>query len=488
MGGKSSAPKPTPPTAQEVALQREQLALSQLTRETLEQYLGTEVPLTAIPMLELGGWRALTSGPEISETDRAQLAALQGQKSQLQAQIDKYNKPVDTSGFFGKAYASALAKAKAKEMPKLLQQMATIDQQIGAIQASVSRITGFEQKQLPAEQYIQQAIEQGPQLTQLRDIAVPQAAETLAAPTLSPIALRAIEEIGLPSRYQQTFEEAGRASSQAFADINAPIEMQGLYDITRGRAEAVQRGEVPLSEPLLKELSRRETELRERLRKQMGTGFETSTGGATTLGEFEYARAKTLDDYIRSERTYATDTSIALGSFIESQRNSRVARATSLADVVTGVGGAMDAETAGRYLRALSATEGVANEKLQAAALAQGLVTGNLSEIGTLAALGQIPSQIRTEALQNYATRNIGVAPSLGEATNSLTGILNSLTAQRQQQDANRLAAWQASQNQGSSLGPALGLAALGGSLAFGLPIGTALSISSSAGTLGSLF
>jgi hypothetical protein len=488
MGSKGSSPKPTPPTATEIELQKEQLALSQLTRGTLEEYLGTEVPLSAIPLLELGGWRAITSGPEISEGDRAQLSALQAQKNQLQAQIDRFNEPADTSSFAGKLKASALAKAKATELPKLQQQMASLDQQIGNIQASVSRITGFEQTPLPGEQFIQQAIEQGPQLTQLRDIAVSQAAQTLENPSLGPIAEQARAEVGAPSRYQQAFEDVSAASHKAYEDINAPSEMQGLYDITRSRAEAVQRGEVPLSEPLLQELNRRETALRERLRKQMGTGFETSTGGATTLGEFEYSRARTLDDYIRSERQYATDQTVALGAFIESQKNSRVARATALSGALTGVGGAMDAEATGRMARALSATEGVDAQKLRATSLAEGLVTGNLSEIGTLAALGQIPSQIRSDALRAYATRNINATPSLNSATNSLTGILNSLAAQRQQQDINRLNSWQATQNQGSPFGPILGLATLGGSLALGLPIGTALAASGAAGSFGSMF
>ena len=61
------------------------------------------------------------------------------------------------------------------------------------------------------------------------------------------------------------------------------------------RQQKALRGELPIDQGLLKDLGKREQTLRDTLRANIGTGFETSTAGIQALQEFEQGRQATLD-------------------------------------------------------------------------------------------------------------------------------------------------------------------------------------------------
>lgn len=67
------------------------------------------------------------------------------------------------------------------------------------------------------------------------------------------------------------------------------------------RVLAAQRGDLPINSALRKELDTREATLKETLRKNLGTGYETSTAGSRGLADFEQARSIAIDNASRSD-------------------------------------------------------------------------------------------------------------------------------------------------------------------------------------------
>ncbi len=69
------------------------------------------------------------------------------------------------------------------------------------------------------------------------------------------------------------------------------------------RREKALKGELPIDQGLLKDLATRETETRDRLFRQLGEGYETSTPGIEALREFESFRSQSLDQARRGDLT-----------------------------------------------------------------------------------------------------------------------------------------------------------------------------------------
>ncbi|MFQ5915797.1 MAG: hypothetical protein ACE5JS_21700 [Nitrospinota bacterium] len=85
-------------------------------------------------------------------------------------------------------------------------------------------------------------------------------------------------------------------------------------DIERGfleRSQAALRGELPVNPALLRGLEKSEEELRERLRRQLGPGFETSTPGIEALAEFGERRESLLEGARRADLTLAEQFGLA---------------------------------------------------------------------------------------------------------------------------------------------------------------------------------
>lgn len=77
------------------------------------------------------------------------------------------------------------------------------------------------------------------------------------------------------------------------------------------RSLAALRGELPVDPGLERNLSRQEETLRERLARQFGPGFETSSAGIETLGDFEANRESLRSAARRGELTLAEQLGVA---------------------------------------------------------------------------------------------------------------------------------------------------------------------------------
>lgn len=83
--------------------------------------------------------------------------------------------------------------------------------------------------------------------------------------------------------------EIRRLSPEELEAQRTPGE-QRAFDITRESQErqlAALKGELPVSPALEAELEQQQTQLRENLSRRLGGGFETTTAGIQSLGEFQ---------------------------------------------------------------------------------------------------------------------------------------------------------------------------------------------------------
>jgi hypothetical protein len=98
--------------------------------------------------------------------------------------------------------------------------------------------------------------------------------------------------------------------------MNAPPdELETMrQEIEKGlleRSKAALAGELPVSPGLISDLGKQEQELNERLRQQFGVGYETSTAGIQTLGDFEERKTNILEGARRGDLTMSEQLSLA---------------------------------------------------------------------------------------------------------------------------------------------------------------------------------
>ena len=106
---------------------------------------------------------------------------------------------------------------------------------------------------------------------------------------------------------QQQFFEQALAELQGEGDP----EQAEIRQLLEERSLAALRGELPVDPGLERELSDQERELRERLRRQLGDGFETSTPGIQALSEFETRKQQLLEGARRGDLTLAEQLGLA---------------------------------------------------------------------------------------------------------------------------------------------------------------------------------
>lgn len=81
------------------------------------------------------------------------------------------------------------------------------------------------------------------------------------------------------------------------------------------RSKAALAGELPVSPTLEREISQREETLNESLRKQLGTGYATSTPGREALTRFGQSAIELREGARRGELTLAEQLGVARGGF-----------------------------------------------------------------------------------------------------------------------------------------------------------------------------
>jgi|TARA_R110000824_G_C15214014_1_gene676932 hypothetical protein len=119
------------------------------------------------------------------------------------------------------------------------------------------------------------------------------------------------EELGIkedvdPETGERTFSRVDDPSR----DLREDIELKQLQ-----RTRDAFEGNLPVSPGLERELASTERSVRERLRKQLGPDFETSTPGAAVLGSLFTRSEELRESARRGELTAGTQSALALGQF-----------------------------------------------------------------------------------------------------------------------------------------------------------------------------
>lgn len=109
-----------------------------------------------------------------------------------------------------------------------------------------------------------------------------------------------------------------------------------IQSLLLDRTEKALKGELPENPALLRDLGSRESELRERLFKQLGTGFETSTPGIEALEEFNTEKTNILDASRRGDLSLAEGLSLSRQAANAEKTNQLLARATGVSSFQFG--------------------------------------------------------------------------------------------------------------------------------------------------------
>lgn len=141
-----------------------------------------------------------------------------------------------------------------------------------------------------------------------QQLEIAQAQQTLSN-ALLPITL---EQAGLTPEFDDQGNIVGVSETplteeeQRIEDLRGDIELGFLE-----RTDAALKGELPVNPALLSDLRDQEEGLREQLRKQLGTGFETSSAGIESLAQFDEDRINLLESARRGDLTLAEQLGIA---------------------------------------------------------------------------------------------------------------------------------------------------------------------------------
>lgn len=92
------------------------------------------------------------------------------------------------------------------------------------------------------------------------------------------------------------------------------------------RSLAALKGELPVDPALLRDLGEQESVLRETLRKNLGTGYETSTPGIETLAEFNKRGSELKDAARRGDLTLAESLSLSRQQASDAKMANLIAR------------------------------------------------------------------------------------------------------------------------------------------------------------------
>jgi hypothetical protein len=115
-----------------------------------------------------------------------------------------------------------------------------------------------------------------------------------------------IEEITDPETGERSFQRRADPAR----DLRKELEVKQLQ-----RVRDAFEGKLPVSPGLERELASTESSVRERLRKQLGPEFETSTPGAGVLGNLFTRSEELRESARRGELTGGMQSALALGQF-----------------------------------------------------------------------------------------------------------------------------------------------------------------------------
>lgn len=203
---------------------------------------------------------------------------------------------------------------------------------------------------------------------------------------------------------------AAGPTEDPLAAIRQDIERQGLERIQQALA-----GELPIDPGLERELIEGRSALRNRLRQQLGTGFETSTSGIQALAEFDQRALELQASARRGELTIGQQISLARESSNAARGGQGLNELSQLLGLSQAAGGFGSGVTMGEFGRLFGGT-------------------GNISQsnLATAGAFGQTASGFQNPLSNLFAERQ-GIfqadqfnasQPTLLESIGGLTGTL----------------------------------------------------------------
>jgi hypothetical protein len=195
----------------------------------------------------------------------------------------------------------------------------------------------------------------------------------------------------------------------------------GALDQFNASLSRALAGEDPIDPTLKTEFESRERELRERLRRQMGPDYETSTGGQTALANFDREKAEAFAQYNREQISESSRLAESRASALSSLTGARLQRLAFPSSLRIAQGQALEGAAHSRQ----QFTEGLAAERAAAgrgaqekaaaeanARAAQAQAIGNLlagvgSAAGTAGTLsgGQINPAPSNSAIDEYINK-----------------------------------------------------------------------------------
>lgn len=155
-------------------------------------------------------------------------------------------------------------------------------------------------------------------------------------------AIQSISEDPLHAQSQQLqkqFMDMSMSQLQA-QQANAPGANQ-ITKLQQDRTLAALKGELPVNSALTRELGDQETILRDTLRRQLGTGFETSDPGIRSLATFNQRKNETMDAARRGDLSLSDQLSQArsAGTFGQGMSSGQLAeqlRGVNLGQLMSG--------------------------------------------------------------------------------------------------------------------------------------------------------
>jgi hypothetical protein len=260
-GGGGKAAPPPPPTAEEVALQKEQANQLRIQSEILQEQRNLN-NLLLLPTLEAAGFRPIfgdgaSAGGGTGGSNTQQLQNLNAQISQLNQQI--------------------------AATPQTIQTDATTTPTITPTGPVFGQLGAPTNAPNPAyEQLVQQ-------------------------------------RAALESQLQTASASGGLGGSSLVGGITGierivdPLEdrRKGIEEAFLTRTEKALAGELPENPALLADLREQEQSLNEKLQRQLGPGFETSTPGIQALSQFDEFKEGILESARRGDLTLAESLGLA---------------------------------------------------------------------------------------------------------------------------------------------------------------------------------
>lgn len=132
--------------------------------------------------------------------------------------------------------------------------------------------------------------------------------------------------------YDITYDESGNIVGLTQSPEQTALA-QSRSDIEKGFLERTKKalaGELDVSPALLKDLGKAETAFNERMRRQLGPGWETSTPGIQAMGEFTSNKQNILESARRGELTASEQMAITRGMAESSRSGARTTQAATL--------------------------------------------------------------------------------------------------------------------------------------------------------------